>query len=169
MVTEEEWQLIIDQVNEQLGLHLTLDQIQTVYEIVIYAIVIDEGSSDYGYLEITVYTKRRISVADVYQCIESQGFRALRRDSGINRIDVNELKIGSMERQLPPGRELSTDWCDDILKAISVLPFFHKKSGYYYRKRSGISESEYKAQRKARMKARTESVQERLDRYGMEE
>jgi hypothetical protein len=170
MTTEEEWQLIIDQINNQLVLNLELAPYpsEDVYEVVIYGIAIDRDTLEYGFLEITFYVPFPINVADVFQVIEEQGWRLQRREAGINRVDVTEMKIGRMPRELPPGQELRSNWKEYVLDELFAMPRLKHKSGYYYRQRSGISEAEYKKQRREKMQERTKKIQESLDRYGME-
>jgi hypothetical protein len=170
LTTEAEWQLIIDQVNSQLATNLELAPFpeEDVYEVVIYGILIDTNTFDYAFLEVTFYVPFPISVADVFEVIETQGFRLQKRESGINRVDVNELKIGRMPRELPAGQELISGWKEYVVDQVFAVPKEKKKSGYYYRKRAGINETEYKKQRREKMKERTKKVQERLDTYGLE-
>ena len=165
-LTAGQWNSILDQVNQQLGTHLKLAP-SIVYEIVVYALIIFEETRDYAFLELTVYTAMPVSVADVFRCIEQQGFRLQRREAGINRIEVNELKIGRMPRELPEGREIVEDWCDYIISYIDNLTPIPPKSGHYWRKRAGITSSEERRRRREKMEARTKAVQENLDRYGL--
>jgi hypothetical protein len=141
----------------------------TVYEIVVYTIIINEETRDYAYLEVSVYTRLPVGVAEVFRCIETQGFRLQRRDAGINRIDVNELKIGRMTRRLPAGATLTDDWCAKILDELFSLSFTPPHSGYYYRKRAGTTTAEYRRRRQQRAQARARTVQESLDAYGIRE
>jgi hypothetical protein len=157
-------------VADRAELQELLDRlIVTVYEIVVYTLLINEETRDYSFLEITVYTRLPVGVAEVFRCIETQGFRLQRREAGINRVDVNELKIGRMARRLPPGAVLTDDWCAKILDELFSLQFTAPHSGYYYRKRSGTTSAEYRRRRQQRAQARAKTIQESLDVYGIEE
>ena len=88
---------------------------RTVYEVVVYGLVIDEGTRKYAFADITFYTKNKIDYHEVFEVVESLGYRIVRD----NRDSLDRVSVAG--RRLTGKIQTVDDWREFLLDKLNGL------------------------------------------------